>query len=134
MANNPKKIKDPTDTAVAAIQEVFHSADEQQERKPAADAAGGREGRRGRVTAPPESSLFDEDDVSHRLERPAANDDRQSIGQILQTLQKRPAKTSYLIATLFAFAWLVGGLVLAFLYMPDLRAALQGGSRIPAIV
>src|SRR5262249_62097614 len=65
----------------------------------------------------------------------AANDDRQSIGQILQTLQRRPPKTSYFVATMFALAWVIGGGVLAFLFLPDLRAVLtQGTAGIPALI
>ena len=51
------------------------------------------------------------------LRRPA-NDDRESIGQILRTLQRRPARTSYIVATVFAVVWVVAGLVLGWVYLP----------------
>jgi hypothetical protein len=35
-----------------------------------------------------------------------ANDDRRSVGQILQTLQYRPKRTGYVIATLISAGWL----------------------------
>ena len=44
-----------------------------------------------------------------RAPRRAANDDRETIGQILQAIQKgRPARSVYTLATLFAGVWLVG--------------------------
>ena len=54
--------------------------------------------------------------------RRAANDDRQSIGQILQSLQRRPPRTSYLVATLFALAWVAGGAILTWIFLPDLQS------------
>src|SRR5882757_8394079 len=105
MANNPKKIKDPTDTALTAIQEVLSTTDQPSTGR--SDMAGDpmaapprESGRRGaRTAAPaPDKGLFEtpeSDDL--RGSQRAANDDRQSIGQILQTLQRRPAKTSYVV-------------------------------------
>ena len=44
-----------------------------------------------------------------RPPRRAANDDRETIGQILQAIQKgRPARNVYTLATLFAGVWIVG--------------------------
>jgi ribosome-associated translation inhibitor RaiA len=42
----------------------------------------------------------------------AANDDRQSIGQIMQSLQRRPARAPFLIASLFAALWTVAAMAL----------------------
>ena len=53
------------------------------------------------------------------LRRPA-NDDRESIGQILRTLQRRPARTSYIVATVFAVVWVFAGLMLGWMYLPQL--------------
>ena len=58
------------------------------------------------------------------LRRPAANDDRESIGTILRSLQRRPAKTSYIMASVFAGVWLVGGFALGWLYLPQIQSAL----------
>ena len=59
MANNPKKIKDPTDTALTAIQEVLSTADQPSSSR--SDTAGEpiappprESGRRGARTAAPE--------------------------------------------------------------------------------
>jgi len=145
MANYPKKMKDPTDTALTAIQEVLSTTEQ---------PAGGRTGiptepagqpreasrRVARGSTPSaDKDLFEgaapSPDEDLRPGRPAANDDRQSIGQILQTLQRRPAKTSYWVATIFALAWVLGGVALAFLYLPDLQAvATQGTAGIPAMI
>src|SRR5581483_7171186 len=101
MANTPKKMKDPTEAALSAIQDALHvgSGDE-----PA-----------GPVPAPPITAIADESmsepawpglrssrsrqedqrdeeplrsDDAGALRRPA-NDDRESIGQILRALQRR---------------------------------------------
>ena len=52
-----------------------------------------------RSTAPAKDDFYDDEvrlaDEQGSLRRPA-NDDRESIGQILRTLQRRPARTSYM--------------------------------------
>src|SRR5262249_60154587 len=58
------------------------------------------------------------------LLRRAANDDRESIGQILRTLQRRPGHTSYVTATVFAGLSVLAGLVLGWRYLPELQSAL----------
>ena len=58
------------------------------------------------------------------MRRPA-NDDRESIGQILRTLQRRPARTSYMFATVFAGLWVFAGLVLGWMYLPQLQALVR---------
>ena len=55
---------------------------------------------------------------------PVANDDQQSIGQVLQALQSRPARTSYFVAAIFSGVWIVGCLALAVAYLGDVNAAL----------
>src|SRR5262249_47188954 len=77
--------------------------------------------------APAHQDMFDDDvpapEEPGALRRPA-NDDRESIGQILRTLQRRPARTSYLIATVFAVVWMLAGLALGWMYLGQLQAAL----------
>ena len=55
---------------------------------------------------------------------PVADDDQQSIGQVLQALQNRPARTSYFVAAIFSGVWIVGCLALAVAYLGDVNAAL----------
>src|SRR5260370_9707442 len=100
MDNNPKKVKDPTEVALSAIQEALNISD-----APAADST--RSSVRSDVTPTPSTSAYDEGvfDTRPSSDRPifepieeprpsrrAANDDRETIGQILQAIQKgRPA-------------------------------------------
>ena len=56
------------------------------------------------------------------LRRPA-NDDRESIGQLLHSLQRRPSRTSYVYASVFAGLWVLAGLVLGWMYLPELQSA-----------
>ena len=51
----------------------------------------------------------------------AANDDRQSIGQIMQSLQRRPARAPFLIASLFAVLWTVAAVALIYGFGEPLR-------------
>ena len=50
--------------------------------------------------------------------RRAANDDRQSVGQILQALQQRPSRTPYLDRLLLSVAWTVVTVALAWAFCP----------------
>ena len=118
MANNPKKIQDPAESALSAIQEALGTPDRAPAGRPAyaepAAPAGGRIA--GSLNA--DKDLFEGVGPSSTADdqpqaRRAANDDRQSIGMILQTLQRKPPRTSYLVASIFAFAWVLGGLILA---------------------
>jgi len=142
MANTPKKIKDPTEAALSAIQDALSIRDEvtpdsQSSAAPAmetqTEAPVAEEGsfeppwRRTRP-APTEDQEF-APEVHPPQEEPAlrrpANDDRESIGQILRSLQRSPARTSYQIATVFAIAWVVVGLILGWMYLPQLEGALS---------
>ena len=132
MANNPKKVKDPTEVALSAIQEALNIGD--------ASADGSRNSL-GSDLAPPIPSAppsysdlsFDARDTRAGTERPvfepieepraprrAANDDRETIGQILQAIQKgRPARSVYTLATVFGGVWIVGCALLTFAFLPS---------------
>ncbi len=137
MANYPKKMKDPTEAALSAIQEALNlqQDEEQAASQPEGMAdllSGPAESRMQSAPAAPASDdLFDSDAVGTRdLASPAAraaNDDQQSIGQILHALQRRPARSSYFVATAFSVAWIVGCLSLSFAYLSDINAALGPG-------
>jgi len=134
MANTPKKIKDPTEAALSAIQEALTARDaavESEAASPAAAQATPAEepvseppwrtvpsATREEELRPPEEELRAPEEQS--LLRRAANDDRESIGQILRTLQRRPGHTSYVTATVFAGLWVLAGLVLGWMYLPEL--------------
>src|SRR5215472_8544036 len=131
MANTPKKIKDPTEAALSAIQEALTARDAAVESEaaslPAAQATPAEEPvadapwRTVRPDLPVEAPRLPEEPS---LLRRAANDDRESIGQILRSLQRRPAHTSYVTATVFAGLWVLAGLVLGWMYLPELQSAL----------
>ena len=140
MANTPKKIKDPTEAALSAIQDALSIRDAAPEPEPDSlsppeiDAAASAEEtlseppwRTVRSTSPVNEEFEEEvrgPEEQGLLRRPA-NDDRESIGQILRTLQRRPARTSYIIATVFAVAWVFAGLMLGWMYLPQLQASLS---------
>ena len=142
MANTPKKIKDPTEAALSAIQDALAVRDTTpaQDQEPDNLSQPDIEGAippeeplseppwRATSSASSANEVVDEDVRSPEeqglLRRPA-NDDRESIGQILRGLQRRPARTSYLIATVFAVVWLLAGLMLGWMYLPQLQAALS---------
>ncbi|HZR61473.1 MAG TPA: hypothetical protein VFA80_11065, partial [Xanthobacteraceae bacterium] len=120
MANSPKKTIDPTEAALSAIQEALNIPDEE----PAPPAIQSHPVERQAPVAPPAfHEHFEPDPVAARpldVQAPgAANDDRQSIGQILQALQRRPSRTSYFVAAIFSAAWIVGCLALSWAYLPD---------------
>jgi hypothetical protein len=117
MANIPKS-KDATEQALSAIQDALN--------------AGANEPRAS-DSPPLTADLFHEendspswpgDDKSLR----AANDDRANIGQILQTLRRRPARAPYIAATGAAIAWAAGGIATAYLYADEFGAMLANTS------
>src|ERR1700758_5714357 len=138
MANTPKKIKDPTEAALSAIQEALTARDAAVESETASPAPAQVTPVEESTSEPPWRTVRSEAPVEEPrppaeelrapeepiLPRRAANDDRESIGQILRTLQRRPARTSYVTATVFAGLWVLAGLVLGWIYLPEMRAAL----------
>src|SRR5689334_3713294 len=107
MANNPKKMQDPADSALTAIQEVLNSPDSPAEARNEMAAEAPQvptdtiTHRARGLTPPPETDLFEglpqAAEQETRLSRPPANDDRQSIAQILHDLQHRPSNISYVV-------------------------------------
>src|SRR5208282_1768412 len=142
MANYPKKMMDPTEAALSAIQEALSVRDEENrpEDQPegmAVPLPSPDDGVRQTEPAPAFDETFDPDGSGTHAEPSAlraANDDQQSIGQILHALQHRPARTSYFVAALFSGAWVVGCLALSWAYLSDLNAALGPGQSPAAIM
>src|SRR6202163_902924 len=139
MANNPKKVKDPTEVALSAIQEALNISD-------VSAAESTRSSVRSDVTPTnsPSTSGYDEGafDTRQNSDRPifepleeprpsrrAANDDRETIGQILQAIQKgRPARNVYTLASIFAAIWVLGAALLTSSFLSSLQAAVGQGS------
>src|ERR1700728_3485303 len=144
MANYPKKTIDPTEAAWSAIQEALKIRDEDEGNEappePAHDSPAISHDDHERTAAPRPAlnDLLDSEPVGTRDLRaeaaPAANDDQRSIGQILQALQRRPARTSYFVAAVFSAAWVVGCLALSWAYLGDLNAAVGPGHSPAAIM
>src|SRR5580700_1621784 len=134
MAIYSKKTKDPTEVALSAIQDALNikDADSKASSGPPAmiDAAGDAptEGRRRNVRAPKETPFDpplpgrDDRDIVQ-----AANDDQASIGQFLQSLQRQPSRTPFIIATLFAATWAISALGLMFGFGGQLRELITDG-------
>src|SRR5690242_9140352 len=128
MANTPTKIKDPTEAALSAIQDALSARDAAvaEPQAPAAAPVMAAEEPVSEWRTIKSATLESEPGKPEEpsLPRRAANDDRESIGQILRTLQRRPARTSYLTATVFTGLWVLAGLVLGWMYVPELQSAL----------
>ena len=142
MANNPKKVKDPTEVALSAIQEALNIGD-----APMSDNSRGSMHSEPPLMSSATPSTYDEPSFDTRDTRPnndrpvfdpieeprssrrAANDDRETIGQILQAIQKgRPARNVYTLATLFTVVWLLSAVVLTVSFLPSLQAAIGQGA------
>src|SRR5271154_3317126 len=108
MAIYPKKSKDPTEVALSAIQDALNVRDT--DTAPpiaatiatAAEASGDSRKRPPRVAPVGRDQPFEPAVVAPADDRDlvhAANDDQESIGQVLQSMQHTPRSTSFFIAT-----------------------------------
>ena len=140
MANQPKKMKDPTEAALSAIQDALNMREAEPGRPAAAKPTGTADQGRRIAALAVDDELFSDgigpgertQEASGRMPEQAvprrpANDDRQAIGEILQTIQRRPARTTYVFATLISLVWLIGAVALAWFYLPDLPRTIGDG-------
>ncbi|HZL32338.1 MAG TPA: negative regulator of septation ring formation, partial [Pseudolabrys sp.] len=139
MANNPQKskdAKDPTEQAISAIEDALNirhpdtrDSDLRIEPTFERDAAGDTSHEQAAgapITAdlfhePKQPTLWASDEPAMRQ---PANDDRANMGQILQTLRRRRARAPYVVASIAAFAWIAGGVALAYLSTAELQTLL----------
>ena len=138
MANNPKKVKDPTEVALSAIQEALNIAD-----APTANLEPDRKGysRNETMTPAADERLTPGFDLGEQADadrsetqaaaRRAANDDRETIGNLLHAIQKsRPGRNAYTLASVVSVLWILGVGGLTFAFMPShvtlVRATLAG--------
>ncbi len=64
-----------------------------------------------------------------------ANDDRQSIGELLRGLQLRPARRGHLIAAIISLNWIVAGIIGGLVYLPELQTTvLHGPAAVPVLL
>ncbi|MCL6531143.1 MAG: hypothetical protein K6T70_13680 [Meiothermus ruber] len=133
MASNPRKLKDPTEVALSAIQDALNLRDGRSARSDDSAEASSREQPLAHGS-PEQERTFDSAATRPSLPpseelappRRAANDDRPSVGQILQALQQRPAPTPYFVAFFLAALWLGGTMGIAWTaYGSDLRAMIS---------
>src|SRR5919109_301077 len=140
MANQPRKMKDPTEAALSAIQDALNMREAEPGRPAAAKPTGTADQGRRIAALAVDDELFSDgigpgertQEASGRMPEQAvprrpANDDRQAIGEILQTIQRRPARTTYVFATLISLVWLIGAVALAWFYLPDLPRTIGDG-------
>src|ERR1700683_1562342 len=137
MATNPKKTVDPTEAALSAIQEALNIRDVAEQAKAAPEQpikllSPPQEAREAPAPeSPAPEMVLDSEAIGTRdLAAPSgrpANDDHQSIGQILLALQRRPARTPYFVAGLFSAAWVIGCLALSWAFLAELSATLAPG-------
>src|SRR5215470_13524154 len=125
MAIYSKKGKDPTEVALSAIQEALNIRESDlkptrsagpPEAAAAAEAADESRlrGARGSAREIPIETPATDPGHDQREVVKAANDDRESIGLILQSLQRRPARTPFIIASLFTALWTIAALGLIY--------------------
>src|SRR5271165_3772857 len=132
MANTPRKMQDPTEAALSAIQDALNlretppSAPAARIEPPPVETEPARDTRRrrGDAQAVDEDLFFETPPIAAnepgfeepQLPRRAANDDRRSAGQVAQALQRRPAVRPYLVAGVFSAVWAVLGIATAIGY------------------
>ncbi len=141
MAIYSKKSKDPTEVALSAIQDALNIRDADTKPTPAHSAAqpptdfDADSRRRGFRGAPADLSF--EAPAPGRDDRDlvrAANDDQEAIGQILQSLQRRPSNTPFVIASLFAATWAISVLGLIFGFSGGLRGMISEAGLLPVMI
>ena len=148
MAIYPKKSKDPTEVALSAIQDALNVRDSDATPPIAATIATAAEAsnesrKRPRVAPAGRDAPLDRLERSTPLDRNAsidalpppqddreivraANDDQESIGQLLQSLQRQPKSLSFAIATLLAAIWAISAIGLLINFgAPTLREGLH---------
>ena len=139
MANTPKKVKDPTEVALSAIQEALNISDgSTSDIRGSARSDSAPDVMTGAPsfdespfdTRPSNSDRTNFNPVEEtRVSRRAANDDREAIGQALQAIQKgRPTRNAYLLATLATGMWVIAGILLTISFWPSIQSAMGQGS------
>lgn len=137
MANTPKK-KESTDDVLAALEDALSAT----QVKPAADKAKTDESAERPSLTPtpvlpppsPDDEMFADRSASGmratRKPASAANDDRQSVGQILASLHRTPSRTPYYVALAVSVVWTLGQILYARARYHEEFAAVQGISNL----
>ena len=154
MAIYSKKSKDPTEVALSAIQDALNIRDADANapgaavpdtrdnandmrtrapRSPHSPHSPGSPGSPGAAREALDAPLTTPGGDEKEMAR-AANDDQESIGQILQSLQRRPAGTAFIIASLFAAIWAICALGLIIGSWGPLRDLMHGAGAVPTVI
>ncbi|HSP49963.1 MAG TPA: hypothetical protein VLN61_07235 [Pseudolabrys sp.] len=126
MANIPQKSPDPTEEALTAIREALVTDQPERLAVPPVPPTGDSDPAQTQPSAT--ADLFNEEPQPDTwgsdgtLTRRAANDDRASLGQMLQAIHGRPTRVPYIAASVAAFLWTAGCLATAYLYGGELQA------------
>lgn len=125
MAKTPRKTQDPTQAALSAIEEALNIGDAPASPEPAKPASNdeprrGRDG--GSVPVPPAVGPHMDEPLNvrrrpaggRRLAHAPANDDRQSVGQILGALHARPPRMPLYVAAIASAWWIVMGVLIGY--------------------
>ena len=138
MANTPKKVKDPTEVALSAIQEALNIDGAVDDTRGSARTDAAPDVMAGPLSYDEPSfdtrpsndrQTFNNPVEESRVTRRAANDDRETIGQLLQAIQRgRPARTAYTLAFLASGVWFIAAAILTFGFLPSLQAAMGPGA------
>src|ERR1700693_2512192 len=116
----PQKSPDSTEESLTAIREASDTSHPERRAAPPVTPTGESDLAQTKPSAT--ADLFNEEpqpgtwDSDSSLTRRAANDDRASLGQMLQAIHGRPARMPYIVASVAAFIWTAGGLATAYLY------------------
>ena len=112
MANIPQKSPNRTEEALSAIREALAAG--QPTSAATAPAAPPADSDLAQGQPPVATDLFNEEPQPSGWApdeaplRRAANDDRASVGQMLQAMRGRPARLPYDVASVAAFIWTAG--------------------------
>jgi hypothetical protein len=117
MASPPKKPADPTEAALSAIEEALQLGPE----VPATRPTPPQPRPQAPLPASPASAhaddMFDRPRPARRPVRSSrrpANDDRQSVGQIIAALRRRPSRTPYLVAFVLSASWALAAIYVSY--------------------
>src|SRR5258708_15593246 len=144
MATYSKKGEDPTEVARSAVQDTPNVRERgiksildaaAAETRSAMETSGEafRPAARPARGIPTDTHATDPDHDGRDTVR-AANDDRESIGQIMQSLQRRPARTPFVIASLFTALWTIAALALIYGFSEQLSEMSSGAGWTPTAI
>ncbi|HZD88832.1 MAG TPA: hypothetical protein VE224_01930, partial [Pseudolabrys sp.] len=143
MANSPQKSDDPMADTLNAIEAALKLGDSEPAPQAKKPGAGNGAAKQAAEKTPPKASIIEPElsviepqpswNADETPPRPA-NDDRASIGEMLQTLGQRPAsRTPFVLATLASVLWVAATVGTAVLFGAELKG-LFGTPRVSVLI